>query len=1666
MSGRVSSTSAATVTAASSPMASTSVSVTATATASVSATPSAAQILLALSLSPSAVSSPQTAANALSLLGICNTSSLAILENFYVDRVAVAWKMCTVPSVAMLFAGSAPPNSVVCGRRLGRVQGLTLIQHEGILSTQDNMTSSGKALYLPGDVCTLSCAVDTFHWGPTALICDFNGKWLPAVVNSRMSSGSVPEELVEPACDARVSTPMCLTALPLAPRIMELAKCETKALISYETVELPAWARYPFQFSDRSLSFLDVAWSSHAVALDQLLQLQRFVRFPAGSYVVNLRAEYVVANERKIAHSVLIPAVVETSRMRSLGVVYDDFDTAVIVSTKQRLYSEISLSTQEIAFAISVFAQQQYGDRQRRSESVPFPLSLAPDGTLSIPESVTCHRTTMVAMLQKHLPRLSSSQAIIQENIVLSDSLPGLDTGAQARMLFPAFVQQAEVLSISCEISESLKSNLQFASASFFRLTRDAMMSKSMTANGLILRSTQFLSGLDIVVKGRFDRNSFSGPTIAKGNIMCNVSASPSAAPSVFVPSYRSQTLSIEVVWIGSAWPLFSDIIIETDTRIGSIWTPPSQWLQVSSAFSSSKIGSKRRRGMEEILAEPGSNRNATERISLWKLQESDIMSVISYVSRSPSADTPFSFALSRGEMNVTIVADSGFWLATYHDALRTIRGPFTRNTDVSLAGKQCHVTWAAANGRAIRITIPSLATWCTGKQKAACDSMVFTISTDGISDVVLASLASTSDLESLGFAPSVQSINGGIRPLAAAISCPPFCPGGFTYALEPFVAGSDWVSRNNISSARISPSLLLAPNLLKGAELGWSIGFSFSDGCEHLGYEPFLTGPDKFSGPCMNESSGAFCAYMQDGVCAPCPLGAMCPGHPYIFPKKGYWSAAFPTDPLVEKCPPPSAVRCPGFNILMFSLTCGVGYTGRRCSACSKRFYNAINDSTGEAICLPCNLERKIQYLPTLYFFICLFGLGCVITLASWTIARRYGGSIVGSMKRSIKFIMFVFLCAQYLVQVGKATKTAAGIAPIFRLILKWLEALQFSGLTLPPECLNSPPFSNELAQMGLMLGALGFLFLVTMVWAGVLALGRQAGWKLDISFRIQTKAIGMSSRRRLIFNAALASIFKARVFRKLASLTIAAMFALVCNTCLGILKCDVAKPVRVQMYLGLVHDGSAIRRANIDCGAAECLSHPPVPTAVLQQLISVSVVSKYPGFVCGEAEHRVARIMAIVTLVFVTVIYPLVTSTFLYIRLRQIVKRLKETGKGEHILLHPCLRRKGSGCINQSTVRQGSSVVGQPTYRPGAASKKQDAALFTRNPSADNEAKYGVVNSDPCINEADADPYFEPLAETVLLPSGFYFMQLHQVLAFSLSISLTYLDQLQHAWWRLCLNSLTILGLLALLFITKPYRPSEKFSAHVQISLLALTYFVALTGFTGTLSSPNIRPSSMLANATSNATAAVTQLEVQSSSPGMERATTILSYVTLLLMLVVIIFLLFSFFDALKVGAIFEKNVGSSVSKARTVIYSLASAVRHNQEKKKHQTIEPSGLRLFTRYSTANPREKTSIQMAGEVPDAFSTNARQQVVAKDKTSGGSFAPVQSRPTSIISNRNLRKTTSGLSPSASRAFSRRNNGDSQRSLPSATLAPTINPFWRASAPRTSIAPPSVPRQH
>jgi hypothetical protein len=142
--------------------------------------------------------------------------------------------------------------------------------------------------------------------------------------------------------------------------------------------------------------------------------------------------------------------------------------------------------------------------------------------------------------------------------------------------------------------------------------------------------------------------------------------------------------------------------------------------------------------------------------------------------------------------------------------------------------------------------------------------------------------------------------------------------------------------------------------------------------------------------------------------------------------------------------------------------------------------------------------------------------------------------------------------------------------------------------------------------------------------------------------------------------------------------------------------------------------------------------------------------------------------------------------------------------------------------------------------------------------------------------------------------MPSSFYFMEIQQVSTFLLSISLGYFTAPNYAWERLAVNSVAILGFLALLITTQPFRKGEEFGRNVQYSLLCLAYMVTMTGFFGHLSfvsSNSNKFDGVSGNSSINSTVAY--------SVSLATTTTVIAWLTLVLMIIILILLFLSFFN-----------------------------------------------------------------------------------------------------------------------------------------------------------------------
>jgi hypothetical protein len=554
-------------------------------------------------------------------------------------------------------------------------------------------------------------------------------------------------------------------------------------------------------------------------------------------------------------------------------------------------------------------------------------------------------------------------------------------------------------------------------------------------------------------------------------------------------------------------------------------------------------------------------------------------------------------------------------------------------------------------------------------------------------------------------------------------------------------------------------------------------------------------------------------------------------------------------------------------------------------------------------------------NFMPAVYFILILLGTGFVIAGIAIIMSRKYGGSTIGGIKRSFKFILFLFLCAQYIVQVGKATKTARGIPGIFRKMLIWLEALQFSGLSLPAECLTSTPFASERAQMIVALVSLGLLYGAMFLWP----IARQIKRRFSAA-EAPVNELVQAARDKKPPNSLLAAVKSPYVYRRLFGVILSIIFALVCNTCLGLIKCDDPRMMRVSAYLTRINDRSALKRAGIQCSALDPFCRETLPVDVAKRLLLVSLSSKYPDYVCEEGAYSSAQALAKITILCLAGVYPIFCFFFLWLRLRWRYQRflhsstlvVSKSSGYERLMRVPCSQLHRTCCcerISYCTRSAQRKMMKDETIKlpPRGVC---DKLTCSRRPLQTNDSN--TASDARILERMDLDLYFSPLVGKEFLPSSYYFVQLNQVVTVVLSLSLVYLDNPSQAWARVILTSFIILGMVGLIVSTKPYRSEEEFGSDIQIAALCISFLVTLTGFFASLTDSTTPGTGLVSNIlpvdSRNMTGNVTLsaiVEIPSEPNKWVPVTSAFSYLTLIAMLILGLWLLVSFFIALKAGA-----------------------------------------------------------------------------------------------------------------------------------------------------------------
>jgi len=348
-------------------------------------------------------------------------------------------------------------------------------------------------------------------------------------------------------------------------------------------------------------------------------------------------------------------------------------------------------------------------------------------------------------------------------------------------------------------------------------------------------------------------------------------------------------------------------------------------------------------------------------------------------------------------------------------------------------------------------------------------------------------------------------------------------------------------------------------------------------------------------------------CAYGGGDSCEPCGEGALCPGGFRRWPKLGFWAAAESSVVGVQQCAPPSLERCLGWDVASSSSLCGAGYRGFRCSQCDIGFFP---ESGGACSACPEQQGGLELLIPVLIFAGAALLLFLIMVAVIYYVVSSKGGSVRGGIFTAAQFVAWTVSMLQVIVQVGKAA--SPGLPDFLQDMYTRLNVLQFdSSGFVHPTCVSQEPFLHEKIILGvtivLMLAALAITCLRVRkqpATPGSISKGKSAAGKNG-----QT---GEATAGAMVGVGCWAAV-KPRVRQVLFTL-LTLLYALVCNTVLGLLYCQ---------------------KAQVDTGG---------------QAEGKWLLVSNPFYECFAGEHVLPGYMALCMLGVYVIGYPLLT--FLWVR------------------------------------------------------------------------------------------------------------------------------------------------------------------------------------------------------------------------------------------------------------------------------------------------------------------------------------------------------------------------------------------------------------------------------
>lgn len=622
----------------------------------------------------------------------------------------------------------------------------------------------------------------------------------------------------------------------------------------------------------------------------------------------------------------------------------------------------------------------------------------------------------------------------------------------------------------------------------------------------------------------------------------------------------------------------------------------------------------------------------------------------------------------------------------------------------------------------------------------------------------------------------------------------------------------------------------------------------------------------DPRTGACADPSAPGFasCAFGSGAACRACPAECICRGGARCHPRPGFYTAST-SIPAAVRCAAPAEQRCLGWDEALGAVRCGATYKQGSvgCAACAAGLY--LDDATGECSACPADTSPAALVLRQLLLFLgVLLAITATLAVIVIIIARCAGGTMRGSARRLLDLGLWVVLIVQQLAAVSQGAATS--LPPFLRGVYAVLAASQLQGAMPPSACLlGGRPFALELALFGFL------MCLTALVIAGVVfhfrlqarygpLMPRKSGRLSDGSdgslsasrsrtlperirrWCCRTAGCAGSNRAADGRNAAStgrepASLRQAsasaealdRRRRRLAAtvqggvMLMALLYSQATTRAFTALSCvTVQMPYADALELNGADESPAVAAGRAVLATAILTGAPPQP-------VTVSVLAAAPTFLCGLGAHRAVSALAALTLVYYSLLLPLIAALFVVFRapvLAPCTCCIRKTFITTLAAVFACCHI-GAGPSTHAAKAAAADVTmkSQQTETPKGEASSGNSASPTSGRSGRRTMVVAALPTDPVLAFfSSGDPY---------RPSRFYHRQADMAgLAVLAAIAVFWRlpASATAAAWKAALVVAVLTAAGALVLVQQPYPPGQGWKLSIRIASLVVGALVAV--------------------------------------------------------------------------------------------------------------------------------------------------------------------------------------------------------------------------------------------